>query len=72
MISAGCQGANFHNCLELLYKLFFIGPQSGSKRCKKLGNFRYITHKVHIYDRQTAKRLIVKEVIEDPLNDFID
>ena len=33
---------------------------------------RYIAHKVHIYDRQVAKRLIIKEVIEDPLNDFID
>jgi hypothetical protein len=33
---------------------------------------RYITHKVHIYDRQVAKRLLVKELTEDPLDDFID
>ena len=33
---------------------------------------RYITHKVHIYNRQVAKRLIIKEVIEDPLDNLID
>ena len=31
---------------------------------------RYITHKVHIYDKNVAKRLLIKEVIEDPLDDF--
>jgi hypothetical protein len=33
---------------------------------------RYITHKVHIYDRTVAKRLIIKERIEDPLDDFLE
>ena len=33
---------------------------------------RYITHKVHIYDRNVAKRLIIKEIIEDPLDDFLE
>jgi hypothetical protein len=31
---------------------------------------RYITHKVHVYDRNVAKRLIIKETVEDPLDDF--
>jgi hypothetical protein len=33
---------------------------------------RYIAHKVHVYDRQVAKRLIIKEIIEDPLDDFLE
>ena len=32
---------------------------------------RYITHKVHIYDRNVAKRLMIKERIEDPLDEFL-
>jgi len=31
---------------------------------------RYITHKVNIYDGNVGKRLIIKETIEDPLDDF--
>lgn len=31
---------------------------------------RYITHKVHIFDRDVAKRLILKETVEDPLDEF--
>ncbi|MBN1849331.1 MAG: alpha/beta hydrolase [Deltaproteobacteria bacterium] len=33
---------------------------------------RYITYKVHIYDRNVAKRLIMREMIEDPLDDFLE
>jgi hypothetical protein len=33
---------------------------------------RYITHKVHIYDRNVAKRLLIKDSIEDPLDDFLE
>jgi hypothetical protein len=25
---------------------------------------------VHVYDRNVAKRLIIKETVEDPLDDF--
>jgi hypothetical protein len=32
---------------------------------------RYITHKVHIYNRNVAKRLIIREMTEDPLDDFL-
>jgi hypothetical protein len=31
---------------------------------------RYITHKVHIYDKKVAKRIIIRQGIEDPLDDF--
>ena len=33
---------------------------------------RYITHKVHIYDKNVAKRLIIQETVEDPLDDFVE
>ena len=33
---------------------------------------RYITHKVHIYNRNVAKRLIIRDMIEDPLDDFLE
>ena len=33
---------------------------------------RYITHKVHIYDINVAKRLIIREAIEEPLDDFLE
>ena len=33
---------------------------------------RYIAHKVHVYDRKVAKRLIIREKVEDPLDDFLE
>ncbi|MFO8165830.1 MAG: alpha/beta hydrolase [Thermodesulfobacteriota bacterium] len=33
---------------------------------------RYITYKVHIYDRNVAKRLIIREMIEDPMDNFLE
>lgn len=32
---------------------------------------RYITHKVHIYNKEVAQRLIIREMIEDPLDDWM-
>jgi len=32
---------------------------------------RYITYKLHIHERSIIKRLFVKEMIEDPLDDFL-
>jgi hypothetical protein len=33
---------------------------------------RYITYKVNIYDRNVAKRLIIREMIEDPMDNFLE
>lgn len=32
---------------------------------------RYIAHKLHVYDKHLAKKLFIKEKLEDPLDDFV-